>query len=48
MHSRVTFHSLPGEKKKRLLLRSVKYVLYFIALLMLIFTIAAYVCDNLS
>ena len=49
LHSRVTFHSLLREKK-RLVLRSVKYVLYFIALLMLmlISTIAAYVCDELS
>lgn len=51
LHSRVTFHSLLIEKrKKRLVLRSVKYVLYFIALLMLMLipTIAAYVCDELS
>lgn len=36
------------EKKKRLVIRSVTYVLYFIALQMLISTIAAYVRDNLS
>lgn len=34
------------EKKKRLVLRSVKCVLYFMALL--ISAIAAYVCDTLS
>lgn len=36
------------EIKIRLVLRSVKYVLYFIALQMLFSAMAAYICDNLS
>lgn len=48
LHIRLAFYSLLGEKKKRLVLIFVKCVLYFIALQMLISTVAAYVCDTLS
>lgn len=47
LYIRLAFYSLLGEKKKkRLVLKSVKYVLYVIGLQMLISTIAAYVCET--
>lgn len=47
LHIRLAYYRF-AKRKKRLVLRPVKYVLYFIALQMLISTIAAYVCETLS